>query len=218
MLRLLGTLGSPPRRAPLFLSCIIVHGEAVDGSVPMVSSTASSRDLGPLMRSIASGNRAALAELYGRTSAKLFGICVRLLGSEAEAEDVLQEVYLLVWNKADRFDPQKASPITWLAVLARNKAVDRLRLRRLPTDPLESVVDVGDDAPSALDVLESLQEQRRLANCLDELDEQQRSMIRSAFFDGASYPELAEREGVPLGTMKSWIRRGLLRLRGCLQQ
>ncbi len=190
----------------------------MDTVVPLVANAASSRELGPLMGSVASGNRAALAELYRRTSAKLFGICIRLLGSEAEAEDVLQEVYLIVWNKADRFDPQKASPITWLAVSARNKAIDRLRLRRLPTDPLDSADDVGDDAPSALDVLETDQEQRRLANCLDELDEQQRSMIRSAFFDGASYPELAEREGVPLGTMKSWIRRGLLRLRGCLQQ
>jgi RNA polymerase sigma-70 factor (ECF subfamily) len=187
-------------------------------SAPLVMSAASSRELGPLMISVASGNRGALAELYRRTSAKLFGICVRLLGSEAEAEDVLQEVYVTVWNKADRFDPLKASPITWLAVLARNKAIDRLRLRRLATDPLESAAHVGDDTPSALDVLETAQEHRRLANCLDELDEQQRSMIRSAFLDGATYPELAEREGVPLGTMKSWIRRGLLRLRGCLQQ
>ncbi|MBA2467741.1 MAG: sigma-70 family RNA polymerase sigma factor [Sphingomonas sp.] len=184
----------------------------------MVISAASSRDLSPLMSSVASGNRGALAELYKRTSAKLFGICIRLLGSEAEAEDVLQEVYLIVWNKADRFDPRKASPITWLAVLARNKAIDRLRLRRVPTDPIERADDVGDDAPSALDVLETAQEHRRLASCLDELDEQQRTMIRAAFLDGASYPELAEREGVPLGTMKSWIRRGLLRLRGCLQQ
>jgi RNA polymerase sigma-70 factor (ECF subfamily) len=143
---------------------------------------------------------------------------VRLLGSQAEAEEVLQEVYVTVWNKADRFDPHKASPITWLAVLARNKAIDRLRLRRLPTDPIDHASEVADDRPSALDVLETAQEHDRLNGCLDELDAQQRSMIRAAFLDGASYPELAEREGVPLGTMKSWIRRGLLRLRGCLQQ
>jgi len=191
---------------------------AMDSSVPMVMSAAASHELNPLMRSVASGNRGALAELYRRTSGKLFGICLRLLGSEAEAEDVLQEVYLIVWHKADRFDPGKASPITWLAVLARNKAIDRLRIRRLPTDPIDSASEIGDGGPSALDVLETRQEQQRLANCLDELEEQQRSMIRSAFLDGATYPELAEREGVPLGTMKSWIRRGLLRLRGCLQQ
>ena len=184
----------------------------------MVTTATASPDLNLLMNSVASGNRGALAELYRRTSAKLFGICIRLLGSEAEAEDVLQEVYLLVWKKAERFDPHKSSPITWLAVLARNKSIDRLRLRRVATDPIESADHVGDEAPSALDVLELAQEQQRLTACLDELEEQQRSMIRSAFLDGASYPELAEREGVPLGTMKSWIRRGLLRLRGCLQQ
>jgi RNA polymerase sigma-70 factor (ECF subfamily) len=184
----------------------------------MVMSAASSHELSPLMRSVASGNRGALAELYRRTSAKLFGICVRVLGSEAEAEEVLQEVYLTVWNKAGRFDDVKASPITWLAVIARNKAIDRLRIRRIATGPIEDASEVRDEHPSALDVLETAEEQQRLAGCLDELDEQQRTMIRSAFLDGATYPELAEREGVPLGTMKSWIRRGLLRLRGCLQQ
>ena len=190
----------------------------MDSSAPMVMNGASSHALTPLMRSVASGNRGALAELYSRTSAKLFGICLRVLGSEAEAEEVLQEIYLTVWDKAGRFDEGKASPITWLAVLARNKAIDRLRVRRIATDPIEKASGVRDDNPSALDVLETAQEQQRLAGCLDELDEQQRAMIRSAFLDGATYPELAEREGVPLGTMKSWIRRGLLRLRGCLQR
>lgn len=171
-----------------------------------------------MLRSIADGDRRALADLYGRTSAKLYGICVRILGSQADAEDILQEVYVTVWNKADRFDPQRASPITWLAVLARNKSIDRLRRGRLLTDPIEHASDVADDQPTALDVLETAQEQYRLNGCLEELDAQQGSMIRAAFLDGASYPELAEREGVPLGTMKSWIRRGLLRLRGCLQQ
>ncbi|WP_294013208.1 sigma-70 family RNA polymerase sigma factor [Sphingomonas sp.] len=190
----------------------------MDAPIPMVMSTGTSHELDPLMRSIASGNRGALAELYERTSSKLFGICVRVLGSEAEAEDVLQEVFLTVWNKADRFDPVKASPITWLAVMARNKAIDRLRIRRLRTEPLDSAAEIKDERPSALDVLERAQEQQRLAGCLEELDEQQRAMIRSAFLDGATYPELARREGVPLGTMKSWIRRGLVRLRGCLQR
>ncbi|HEY0165317.1 MAG TPA: sigma-70 family RNA polymerase sigma factor [Sphingomicrobium sp.] len=190
----------------------------MDSPAPMVMNRASSHALTPLMHSVASGNRGALAELYSRTSAKLFGICLRVLGSEAEAEEVLQEIYLTVWDKAGRFDEGKASPITWLAVLARNKAIDRLRVRRIATDPIEEASGVRDDNPSALDVLETAQEQQRLAGCLDELDEQQRAMIRSAFLDGATYPELAEREGVPLGTMKSWIRRGLLRLRGCLQR
>ncbi len=167
---------------------------------------------------IAKGDRAALATLYDRTSAKLYGICTRLLGSEAEAEEVLQDVYLLVWQKADRFDDSKASPITWLAVLARNRSIDRLRLRRLPTDSIDAAGDIADQADSVLDLLERDQENSRLALCLDALDERQGTMIRAAFLDGATYPELSERESVPLGTMKSWIRRGLLRLRKCLEQ
>lgn len=191
---------------------------AMTRAAQSTTSTQASRELNPLLRLVSSGDRRALAELYSRTSAKLFGICVRLLGSEAEAEEVLQDIYLTVWKKADRFDPVKASPITWLAVLARHKAIDRLRLRRLGTDPIEAAGEVADERPSALDLLESAEDRDRLNACLEELDERQRSMIRCAFLDGATYPELAEREGVALGTMKSWIRRGLLRLRGCLQQ
>lgn len=183
-----------------------------------VAQAPNARELVPLMQAVAAGDRNALADLYGRTSPKLYGICVRLLGSEPEAEDVLQDVYLTVWNKAGSFDREKASPITWLAILARNKAIDRLRRHRVPTTTLDDAPDLADEAPSVLEVLEQDEDQRRLSSCLDELDEQQRASIRAAFLDGATYPQLAERENVPLGTMKSWIRRGLLRLRGCLQR
>ena len=191
---------------------------AVEQSGPVNTFTATGRDLSPLLGLIAQGDRAALATLYDRTSAKLYGICNRVLGSEAEAEEVLQDVYLIVWQKAARFDDAKASPITWLAVLARNRSIDRLRLRRLRMDPLGEASDIADDSDSALDVIERRQEHGRLADCLEELDERQQTMIRAAFLDGATYPELSERESVPLGTMKSWIRRGLLRLRGCLER
>lgn len=191
---------------------------AVQQTGPAPIPSTGGRELSPLLGRIAQGDRAALATLYERTSAKLYGICTRLLGSEAEAEEVLQDVYLTVWQKAARFDDAKASPITWLAVLARNRSIDRLRLRRLRTDPIGEADHVADDSDSALDVIERQQEHGRLARCLEELDERQRTMIRAAFLDGATYPELSERESVPLGTMKSWIRRGLLRLRGCLER
>lgn len=171
-----------------------------------------------LLEASAEGDAQAFARLYERTSAKLYGICLRLLGNETEAQDVLQETYVRVWQKAERFDAEKAAPITWLAVLARNKAVDRLRQRSLPRQDLDAALEVADDAPSALDLVEREQDRSRLAHCLDELEERSRAVIRSAFLDGATYPELAEREGVPLGTLKSWVRRGLLRLRGCLGQ
>lgn len=175
-------------------------------------------ELADLMRRVGRQEQPALRMLYDRTSAKLYGICLRVLGHESEALDALQEVYVTVWRKASRFDAAKASAITWLSVLARNKAIDLARARRAAPDDLDSAADVPDGSLSAFDVLEQAQDSSRLAGCLDELDERARTMIRSAFFDGASYPELAEREGVPLPTMKSWIRRGLLRLRGCLER
>ncbi|MDB5722631.1 MAG: polymerase sigma-70 factor, subfamily [Alphaproteobacteria bacterium] len=175
-------------------------------------------ELDTLLRDVAAGEQGALRELYSRTSAKLYGICLRLLGSANEAEEVLQETYLIVWRKASLFDPSRASPITWLAVLARNKALDRLRLRRLATEPIEAAAGIADESPAADILFEASQDRERLATCLDELDERNRTLIRAAFLDGASYPELAECEQVPLGTMKSWIRRSLLRLRGCLER
>jgi RNA polymerase sigma factor (sigma-70 family) len=183
-----------------------------------MTATAEPSELARLMAALAGGDRAALATLYQRTSAKLYGICLRLIGDEAEAQDVLQEVYVTAWGKAAQYDPAKASPITWLAVLARNKAIDQLRRRKLPYDDLDAAAAVADDRPLAFDIIDSDNDRRRLAGCLDTLDERPRAMIRSAFLEGATYPELAEREGVPLGTMKSWIRRGLMRLKGCLEQ
>lgn len=177
-----------------------------------------SEELAALLGAVSRGDREAFANLYRRTSAKLYGICLRLLRSEPEAQDVLQEVYVLVWRKAERFDSGRASAITWLATLARNKAIDRLRGRPAGGEGIEAAADVEDDRPSAFDVVGQAEDAARLGRCIDELDERARAMIRAAFLDGASYPELAERENVPLGTMKSWIRRGLLRLRGCLER
>lgn len=190
---------------------------AMDRPVEFSPSTGSG-ELVTLLRAIARGDRDAFAELYRRTSAKLYGICLRLLRSEPDAQDVLQEVFVLVWQNAERFDARKAGPITWLATLTRNKAIDRMRKRTIASEGVEAAGEVEDDGPSAFEVAASDQDAARLAHCLDELDERARAMIRASFLDGASYPELAEREQVPLGTMKSWIRRGLQRLRGCLER
>ena len=175
-------------------------------------------ELARLVERVSTRDQVSLKALYERTSAKLYGICLRLLQDEAEAQDVLQEVYLTVWRRAALYEQARASPITWLATIARNRSIDRLRSRRGPADSLDLAADVPDDRRSAFDVLEAADDVSRLRRCLDELEEKPRTMIRAAFFDGASYPQLAEREGVPLPTMKSWIRRGLLRLRGCLEQ
>jgi len=180
--------------------------------------TEKQRELVVLLQSVATGDRSSLKTLYDRTSAKLYGICLRVLHDQEDAEDVLQSVYLTVWRKAVLFDPSKASVITWLAVLTRNRAVDRLRQTHRPAEALDAVGEVADDRMSAVEVLEQAEDRTRLSHCLDELDERPRAMIRAAFLDGASYPDLAKREGVPLPTMKSWVRRALLRLRGCMER
>jgi len=185
---------------------------------PSASQLRASDELAQLMSSVAAGDRTAFRAVYERTSAKLYGICLRLLGSEAEAQEVLQDAFVTLWRSSARFDPARASAITWLSVIARNKAIDRLRQRRPEGEQIDAALEIPDDRPLATAVIEQQDDARRLAHCLEQLEERSRAMIRAAFLDGASYPELAEREGVPLGTMKSWIRRGLLRLRGCLEQ
>lgn len=171
-----------------------------------------------LLDRVAAGDRSSLKAVYERTSAKLFGISLRVTGDEADAQDVLQDVFVAVWQKAGQFDHAKASPITWLSVMTRNKAIDLLRSRRAPAEEISEAADIADSSPSAFDLVEQADDASRLARCFETLDGRARKMIRAAFFEGATYGELAVREGVPLPTMKSWIRRGLLRLRECLEQ
>ena len=163
-------------------------------------------------------DREAFRTVYRLTSAKLFGVCLRICGERQAAEDVLSEVYLTVWKRAGAFEPGRASPISWLATIARNRAIDwRRSAGRRPTAPVEAVAELADDRASAEDTLLEGERAAQLHLCLDELEERQRGAIRTAFFDGLTYAELAEREAVPLGTMKSWVRRGLLRLKDCLR-
>ena len=169
---------------------------------------------------IPAGDRAALQTVYRLTSAKLFGVCLRILGERAEAEDVLQEVYVTVWRKAADFDARRASPMTWLIALARNRSIDRLRATRMNRNmtPIEGATEVADSAATADDALESVQEHARLHGCLDGLASHERAALRGAFFDGNTYDDLAKRMRVPLGTMKSWIRRAMIKLKACLEQ
>jgi RNA polymerase sigma-70 factor (ECF subfamily) len=168
---------------------------------------------------IPGGDRAALQTVYRLTSAKLFGVALRILGERSEAEDVLQEVYVTVWRKAADFDAGRASPMTWLIAIARNRAIDRLRASRQSRhmEPIEAAGEIADAAPIPDRALESAQSHARLHGCLDGLAAHERAALRGAFFDGNTYDDLAERMKVPLGTMKSWIRRAMIKLKTCLE-
>ena len=171
------------------------------------------------LQAVAGGDRLALSDLYERTSAKLFGVCLRILPDREEAEDVLQDVYLTVWNKAERFDPARASPITWLVTIARNRAIDRQRTigPRAFHRSVDDALDIAADEPDALTQLELGEENRQLQACLEALEPRSRGAIVASFFGGRTYEALAADESMPLGTMKSIIRRGLQRLKNCLQ-
>jgi RNA polymerase sigma factor (sigma-70 family) len=181
--------------------------------------TAATDALSPLMARIAQGDRAALRRLYAATSAKLFGVCLRILSDREEAQDVLQEVYVTIWRRADRYDPARAGVITWVSTIARNRAIDRLRARG-PLAYADQVDDlqIADGAASAETLLAAAQDAGRLHGCLSELDDRTEAAIRTAFFEGVTYEALAQRMDAPLGTVKSWIRRGLARLKGCLER
>lgn len=163
------------------------------------------------------GNSAAFQSVYELTSAKLFGICLRICGDRAAAEDVLAETYLAIWKHAGAYEPGRASPIAWLATLARNRAIDWLRSSgRRAANALEEAYDVVEPSVSAETALLTAERHEQLRQHLGALGETERWAIQTAFFDGSTYAELAELRGIPLPTMKSKIRRGLMRLRRSL--
>ena len=193
----------------------------VDPANPRSSSDASGarEKLRAAMVRLANGDEAALEEIYNATRLKLFGICFRILGDRKEAEDALQDVYVNLWQRADRYDPERASPISWLSTFARNRAVDRLRMGKVRAGSVavDEAMPLADEAPLADMMLVDAERSAQIHECIETLDENTKKHIRSAFFDGFTYAQLAESADVPLGTMKSWIRRGLQKLRICFE-
>ncbi|MGH8183585.1 MAG: sigma-70 family RNA polymerase sigma factor [Rhodanobacteraceae bacterium] len=182
------------------------------------SATDEREALARLLQQSGGRDERAFAELYQRTSSKLFGVCLRMLRERGEAEDALQNAYIAVWRRAGSFDPTRAGAMTWLITLTRNQCIDRLRQHH--EMPLGEIAadNLVDPMPGPSAHGEASQDRQRLEHCLDTLAGQQKSAVRAAFFSGATYNELADRAGVPLATMKSWIRRSLIRLRNCLEQ
>jgi RNA polymerase sigma-70 factor (ECF subfamily) len=185
-----------------------------------------SQELSRLLARAGLGDRAAFATLYQQTSAHLLGVVLRIQRDRAQAEDILQEVYVNVWRAAQSFDAAQSQPLTWLTSVARNRAIDSLRrtqtqpqIQGTPStsDEESDVYDtVADDAPGPLDLLSRASDARALSACMEVLTAQQRQSVALAFFDGLSHAEVAARMHQPLGTVKSWVRRALLSLKSCL--
>ena len=183
-------------------------------------------ELRDLLARTALRDRAAFAELYDRTALKLTGVALRICSSRAEAEEVVQVAYLKVWRSADRYAASRASPIAWMAAIARHAAIDRRRAEAArggehaplgqPGDP--GTIEVADDAPSPEDAVVLGSDVRALHGCLGELDGRHAEAIRRAYLDGLAYREIAGAMGVPENTIKTWVRRSLARLRDCLNR
>ena len=169
-----------------------------------------------LIARCAAADRAAFRTLYRDSSAKLMGVLLRMLGERAEAEDALQEAYTRVWLRAGRYDPAKGRGMTWLIAIARNLAIDRLRAR--PEDHSDDGLElVQDTTPRAETRLIAKGEAKRMADCFETLDPERAEAVKGAYLDGYSYLDLAARHAVPLNTMRTWLRRSLLKLKECLE-
>lgn len=178
----------------------------------------SAQKLENLMARVAMKDRAAFQDLYSATSAKLFGVVLRVLGNRAEAEEVLQEAYIRIWNNADRFAANQYSPMTWLITVARNLAIDRLRGRKSANVDIDDLPELADSAPTPEGLAVAASEARRLDDCLGALDTDRAAAVRGAYMNGDTYADLAERHDVPLNTMRTWLRRSLIALKECLSQ
>lgn len=192
-----------------------------------------SAELPGLISRIALGDRAAFDTLYRHSSAHLLGVILRIQGNRAQAEDVLQEVYINVWRAAQSFNPALSQASTWLVSIARHRAIDSLRRKQTELNTISSTVSKGgseeddthdlldhiaDDAPGPQELLEKAAEARALQQCMHGLSAEQKSSLALAYFQGLSHTEVAEQMGQPLGSVKSWVRRGMQSLKACLER
>ena len=164
------------------------------------------------------GNRQAFADLYDATSTKLFSICFRVLKDEGIAEEVLQECFIKIWHRANQYQQNGLSPMTWLITIARNSAIDRLRARHIHQSIDDIDEPVANNANSPEVIAESAAEQMRIEKCLDQLEDAKANAVKGAYLDGTNYADLAKRFEVPINTMRTWLRRSLIKLRECMSQ
>jgi len=189
--------------------------------LPALNSEASfaADDDDALIARIAGGDAPALSLLYDRHSPLIYSILLRVLRNRAEADDLLIDVFQEFWQRANRFDASRSSVTSYLAMLARSRAVDRLRSNRArPTVPLDPAFDTTEsNASDPSQRAQSDEQAGQLRRAVTQLSDEQRQAIECAFFDGLSHTEIAERLGKPLGTVKTHIRQGIIRLRDVLR-
>lgn len=169
-----------------------------------------------LIARIALADRRAFSELYDATSGKLLSVCLKILNDQQGAEDALQDTYIKIWNNAGRYQTNGMSPMTWMITVARNTSIDRLRTYRNNHDRLDEIAELMDrsNGPEAYSIAQG--ETNRIAHCLEELDNQKAEAVCGVYLHGVSYAELASRYDIPLNTVRTWLRRSLLKLKGCL--
>ncbi len=179
--------------------------------------------LAALLEATAAGDRAAFRSLYDRVAPSLLGVALRILRSREAAEEALQESFLAIWQRAGQFSSAKGAAYPWLAMLVRHRAIDKARAgrRHVSSGSIDDFVDVDPErlaspwAPQPFARADG--EGRDLRVCLSRLNENSRRAIALAFYEGLTHEELAERLGAPLGTVKTWVRRGLQALKECLE-
>ena len=191
---------------------------AAAGRAPAAQHNGAEPDLSNLICRVALQDRRAFDQLYQLTSRKLFGVALRMLKDPAEAEDAIQEIYVRIWQKADRFRPGEAQPMSWLIAIARNLSIDRLRRRKPVSVPINEATDVADPMPGPDVVTDQSKQRSRLDDCLSKLNARKAEAVKSAYVEGYSYQELADRFEIPLNTIRTWLRRSLLSLRDCLKE
>ncbi len=176
-------------------------------------------ELAQLLARCALRDRAAFETLYRCSCAQLFGVVLRIVNDREVAQDVLQEGYVKIWSHAGEFRPERAKPMTWMGSIVRNQAIDTLRRtgsRPQATDSVDDLYWLADENPGPQESVDRRQHGQALHQCLKQLEGDQRRAMRLAYFRGMTHEELAEHMNKPLGTVKSWLRRGLMRLKKCL--
>lgn len=179
--------------------------------------------LSRLLASTASGDQRAFAELYDAASSHLFGLLVRILRRRDWAEEALQDCFLKVWQKAETYAPDKGAPMTWLMTIARYRALDLLRAKRPEINEADDEAMTGEiesavsEMESPLQGAETMQGIGELERCMKGLQDEQKQSVLLAYYEGYTHQELAKRMKAPLGTVKSWVRRGLQQLKECME-